>query len=225
MLVNRTTFVDATLADLYGMDPPAGAGFVRFDIPETWMRVGLLGLGSWQSMHAKTHRTSPTLRGRFIAQRLLCTPVAPPPPDVPDLEDGTTDEPQTMREKLEEHRENPACAGCHAIMDPPGLALENFDGIGAHRPDDQGLPIDASGTIDGIDYDGPVELANVLADHPSLPGCFARQLFRYSTGAKEPAGEWVDAITALGDAQDAELRPLLVELVASDLFRTLPPET
>jgi Protein of unknown function (DUF1592)/Protein of unknown function (DUF1588)/Protein of unknown function (DUF1595)/Protein of unknown function (DUF1585)/Protein of unknown function (DUF1587) len=220
LLLNRTTFVDAQLADIYGMPAPSAEGFSRYDIPDDWARVGLLGLGAYLAINAKTHRTAPTLRGRFIVSRLLCETVPAPPPDVPPLPDG--DEPtghQTMREQLAEHRDNPACSGCHNTMDPPGLALESFDGIGAHRENDEGLPLDLTGEINGVAFDGPVELAQVLAADPALRPCLARQLFRYVSGTKEEDAELTDAITALGVATDGDVRELLLELVVSDAFR------
>ncbi len=221
LLTNRTTFVDAQLADLYGMPIPEGEGFSRFDIPENWARIGLLGQGAFLAINGKTHRTAPTLRGRFIAQRLLCTPIEPPPPDVPAFpdEDEDADEHRTMRQLLEQHQRNPACSGCHSIMDPPGLGLEHFDGIGAHRETDEGLPLDVTGKIGDVPFDGAVELAQVLAVDPALRPCLARQIFRYASGTKEYDVELADSIAMLGDMTDGNVRELVLAIVTSDGFR------
>jgi uncharacterized protein DUF1592/uncharacterized protein DUF1588/uncharacterized protein DUF1595/uncharacterized protein DUF1585/uncharacterized protein DUF1587 len=220
MLENRTTFVDAQLADIYGMPAPLVVGFSRFDIPDDWVRVGLLGLGSFLAINAKTHRTAPTIRGHFILSRLLCSPISAPVtgvPPLPEIPEG--DGYQTMRERLEQHATDPSCSGCHAQMDPLGLALEHFDGIGAHRENDHGEVLDVSGELDGVQFDGSVELARVLADHASLRPCLARQLFRYASGATEQDPDLVDAISALGEETDGNVRELLLAIVTSDAFR------
>lgn len=224
LLVNRTTFVDPQLADVYGMPEPEpnpdGNAFARVDIPDNWMRVGILGLGAFLAIQGKTHRTAPTLRGRFITSRLLCTDIAPPPPDVsplPDVPEG--DDYQTMRQRLEMHAGNPACSGCHDVMDPPGLALEHFDGIGAHRETDNGLVLDVSGEIDGMPFDGAVELAGVLASHPALRSCLAKQMFRYATGTKEQGSDLASELEQVGDGADGNFRNTLVAVVTSDGFR------
>jgi hypothetical protein len=222
LLVNRTTFVDAQLADLYGMDAPQGDGFARFDIPDDWQRIGLLGLGSFLAINGKSGRTAPTLRGRWIQFRVLCKDdLEAPPPDVEPLPEIPADgEHQTMRERMEQHTAAPVCQTCHMHMDPPGFALENFDGIGGHRQTDNGLELDVSGTLDGVAFDGPVELATVLSDHPELRGCFARQIYRYASGTSERNNdELVASLVAIGDETDANVRDLLVELVASEGFR------
>lgn len=220
LLTNRTTFVDAQLADIYGMDPPAAEGFARFDIPDNWVRVGLLGLGSYLAIHAKSHRTAPTIRGHFILSRLLCATVDQPPPGVPPLpEPAKGDDYQTMRERLEVHAKDLQCSGCHGQMDPIGLALEHFDGIGAHRENDHGATLDVTGQIGDVHFDGSVELAQTLASHPSLRSCLARQLYRYAAGATESDPDVVAAIAALGDDTDGNIRELLLAIVTSEAFR------
>jgi hypothetical protein len=220
LLTNRTTFVDAQLADIYGMDAPAVEGFARFDIPDNWVRVGLLGLGSYLAIHAKSHRTAPTLRGHFVLSRLLCATIDQPPPNVPPLpEPAAGDDYQTMRERLEVHANNVQCSGCHGQMDPIGLALEHFDGIGAHRENDHGAALDVTGQIGDVHFDGSVELAQTLASHPALRSCLARQLYRYTAGATETDPDTVAAIATLGDDTDGNIRELLLAIVTSDAFR------
>lgn len=220
LLVNRTTFVDAQLADIYGMSIETGEDFVRFDIPDNWARVGLLGLGAFLAVQGKTGRSAPTLRGRLVTSRLLCIDVPAPPADVPPLPaQPEGDEHQTMREMLEQHVQDPSCASCHALMDPVGLALENFDGIGAHRPTDHGLPLDLTGVVDGRAFDGPVELAVVLAEHPALASCLARQMFRYATGTTEQGDDLVAVLDDLAESTDGDVRALMLEIVSSEGFR------
>jgi hypothetical protein len=97
--------------------------------------------------------------------------------------------PGTAREKLTSHRQNPACSGCHQIMDPIGLGLENFDGIGAFRTTDSGKTIDATGELDGVAFGGPRDLGRALKNHPAIPGCLARNLYRHATAHIENDGE------------------------------------
>jgi hypothetical protein len=119
-----------------------------------------------------TDRTSPVVRGKWVLENLLGSPPPAPPPDVPALEDADVGEDATLRERLVAHRDNPACAGCHALMDPIGFSLENFDAIGAWRDYEygRGTPtIDASGRLlDGTDVAGPVELREALMTNPEI---------------------------------------------------------
>ena len=126
-------------------------------------RRGLLGHGSILTVTSHANRTSPVVRGKWILENLLGTPPPPPPPNVPPLDEGEGVAPRTMRERMEQHRRNPACASCHKIMDPIGLALENFDAVGAWRTTDASSPIDATGQLaDGSHVDGPVSLREAL---------------------------------------------------------------
>jgi hypothetical protein len=147
----------------------------------------------------------------------LCQSIPTPPPDVTPFPDAA---PGTAREKLTSHRQNPACSGCHAIMDPIGLALENFDGIGAFRTTDQGLPIDATGELDGVRFDGPRQLGAALKNHPDSGPCIARQLYRYAMAHVENAGEEAAIITLSKAFQDGgyRFRALVEAVVKSPAF-------
>jgi hypothetical protein len=125
------------------------------------------------------------VRGKWILDNLLGTPPPPPPPNVPALdEQPNSSRPQSVRERLEEHRANPACAGCHKLMDPLGFALENFDAVGAWRTDDGGAPIDASGQLaDGTKVDGVVTLRQAIVKHPEMfVGTLTEKLLTYALG-------------------------------------------
>jgi hypothetical protein len=219
----RTTYLNAELANLYGLAAPGGMGFVKVTLPDTGQRAGFLGQGSYLALNAHATATSPTLRGKFIREVLLCEAIPPPPPNVdtklpPDMP-GTT--PRTMRQKLETHRSVASCAACHGLMDPLGLGLENFDGIGAFRSTDVGQPIDASGDLDGVHFRDARSLGAAIKEHPKLPECAARSAFRYATGHVEIATE-EPLITALAQGFSTDgyrFRALLLSLVTSAGFR------
>jgi hypothetical protein len=126
-------------------------------------RRGLLGQGSILTVTSHADRTSPVLRGKWILENLYGTPPPPPPPNVPPLDEKSESKPRTMREQMETHRANPACSGCHKLMDPIGFALEHFDAVGAWRKRDAGAPIDATGQLaDGTPVDGVVTLRQAI---------------------------------------------------------------
>ena len=157
------TFLNERLARHYGIENVYGNHFRRVALSQD-ERKGLLGKGSILTATSYANRTSPVLRGKWVLENILGTPPPPPPPDVPDLEE-TSEEGRalTMRERMEEHRANPACAACHARMDPLGFALENFDAIGGWRTTDAGSPIDSSGVLpDGTRFEGAPGLRKVL---------------------------------------------------------------
>ena len=143
------TFLNERLARHYGIPNVYGSHLRRVRVDEA-QRGGLLGHGSLLTVTSYPNRTSPVLRGKWLLENILGSPPPEPPPDVPALEErGSDGQPQSVRARLEAHRENPVCAACHAPMDPLGFALENFDAIGMWRSTDAGTPIDASGTLPG----------------------------------------------------------------------------
>ena len=143
------TFLNERLARHYGIPNVYGSHLRRVRVDEA-QRGGLLGHGSLLTVTSYPNRTSPVLRGKWLLENILGSPPPEPPPDVPALEErGSDGQPQSVRARLEAHRENPVCAACHAPMDPLGFALENFDAVGMWRSTDAGAPIDASGTLPG----------------------------------------------------------------------------
>lgn len=214
------TFVDPELAALYGVDAPADGEWAKVTLPAEQGRAGLLGQASFLSLFAHVSTTSPTLRGKFVRERLLCQSIPAPPNNVNTTLPDNTDA-KTMRDKLMQHQADPSCAGCHKLMDNIGLGFENFDPIGAYRATENDQPIDASGDLSGKSFDGVRELAQVLADDPSVLACIVRNVYRHSMGHVETSGE-KPAITALSGAFEeggGSLQGLLVELVASEAFR------
>ena len=168
LLSANYTFVNERLARHYGIPDVYGSHFRRVEL-ETEERRGLLGKGSILALTSYANRTSPVLRGKWVLENLLGTPPPPPPPNIPDLVERDQDgQAFSMREALEQHRANPACATCHNVMDPLGFALENFDGIGTWRTTDAGDPIASSGVLpDGTPFRGPAELQRVLLESKS----------------------------------------------------------
>jgi len=158
------TFVNERLARHYGIPNVYGEHFRRMTFSDG-RRAGLLGHGSILTVTSYPTRTSPVLRGKWLLENVLGAPPPPPPPNVPLLEENGAGKPPTsVRERLEQHRRNPACAVCHSRMDPLGFALENFDAIGRWRTLSEGnTPVDTSGVfLDGSKFDGPTEFRNVL---------------------------------------------------------------
>jgi mono/diheme cytochrome c family protein len=163
LLTSNETFLNEQLARHYGIPGVYGSHFRRVKLTDE-NRFGLLGKASVLAVTSYTTRTSPTIRGKWVLENILSAPPPAPPPNVPSLESSNKDgKPLSVRQMLEMHRANPACASCHARMDPLGLSLENFDAIGQWRTSDAGHAIDASGVLlDGTKVEGPGELRQAL---------------------------------------------------------------
>jgi len=166
------TFVNERLARHYGIPNVYGTQFRRVAVTDE-ARRGLLGHGSILTLTSYNNRTSPVNRGKYVLTNILGTPPPPPPENVPPL-DETPGTAQAMRERMAEHRRNPSCAGCHTLMDPIGLALENFDGIGRWRVTDNGARIDPAAQLaDGTTVTGPATLRAAILRRPEM---FARNM-------------------------------------------------
>ena len=183
LLTADFTFLNERLARHYGIPGVYGNRFRKVKVADKHRR-GLLGHGSILMITALANRTSPVLRGKWVLENILAAPPPPPPPDVPPLKEKGEGAKGTMRQQMEEHRKNPACIVCHARMDPIGFALEPFDAIGKWRDSDDGLPIDASGTLpDGSAFQGPAELRQALLNRPELiAGAVSEKLLTYALG-------------------------------------------
>jgi cytochrome c553 len=179
------TFVNERLARHYGIPHVYGDTFRRVTLPEGSARRGLLGQASILTVTSYAHRTSPVLRGKWMLENILGTPPPPPPPNVPALKETTqTGKALTMREAMEQHRANPACASCHARMDPLGFAFENFDAVGRWRTTSAGSTVDASGALpDGTRFDGVPGLLRLLLQHrEQFVDTFTERLLTYAIG-------------------------------------------
>ena len=177
------TFVNERLARHYGIPNVYGSQFRRVALTSD-ARRGLLGQGSILTVTSYPNRTSPVQRGKWILTNLLGIPPTPPPPNVPALKENGDGKPLSLRERMEQHRADAVCAGCHKVMDPIGFALENFDAVGEWRSADDGSPIDPSGTLyNGAKVDGPVALRQMLAGNPDVfVGVMTEKLLTYSLG-------------------------------------------
>jgi cytochrome c551/c552 len=190
LLTANYSFVDERLARHYGIPNVIGNRFRRVDITDE-NRRGLLGQGSILTLTSMSTRTSPVVRGKWILDVLLGTPPPLPPANVPPLKEANTtkdtiaaEKLPSVRERLEAHRANAACASCHRIMDPIGFSLENFNAVGAWRTKDNGDPIDPSGTlVDGTKINSPATLREALMKSDTLfVRNFSRNLLMYSLG-------------------------------------------
>ena len=184
LLTADYTFVDGHLARHYGVPNIVGPRFKRVALTDP-NRFGLLGKAGILTMTSLANRTSPVARGKYVMEVLVGSPPPPPPPTVPPLEEAVDNEVvRSVRERMEHHRANPACNSCHQIIDPIGMALENFDATGAWRRTDGGVPIDPSGEMyDGTKLDGPVSLREaVLARPEGFVRNFTESLLAYGLG-------------------------------------------
>ncbi len=169
LLRSRHTYLNGRLAKHYGIPHVHGSRFRRVALAEDNPRGGLLRHGSILTVTSYATRTSPVIRGHWILENLLGSPPPPPPPDVPALEEQTVSADLPLRERLLEHRANPACASCHEMMDPIGFALENFDAVGRWRDLDAEAPIDATGRAPGGgEFQGVAGLEESLLDRPEI---------------------------------------------------------
>lgn len=226
LFTSKKTFVNAELAAVYGVTAPPAGEWQAVELPADQPRAGFLGQASFLATQSHVERTSPTLRGKFVRERLLCQSINPPPNDV--LTEFPDDEGlKTMRERLEVHQANPSCAACHALTDPIGLAFENFDAIGRFRTTENDVTIDASGELDdaGSFADG-TDLAALIVDDPDFAACLVRNVYRASLGHIETDGEEVVVEQLISGFSDdgRRLRGFLVELVVSDAFRFVGAE-
>ena len=187
LFVSRDTFLTPPLAAIYGVPLPrsqelgGAVPWVPYRFPEGDSHVGLLAQVSFLALHSHPGRSSPTLRGQAVQEIFLCRRVPPPPPDVDFslLQDTYNPDFRTTRDRLREHRENPACASCHNLTDPIGLTLEVFDASGGYRTTENGAPIDTSGELNGRTYEGPPGLGQALRDEPRAASCFVERVFSY----------------------------------------------
>jgi hypothetical protein len=224
LLRSTDTFVNDELARYYGFAlPGSGSSFVKIATPPEQGRAGLLTRGAFLLRFAQPDRSSPTLRGKFIREQLLCASVPPPPPGVttvlPDEEgDGL---PHTTRDRIEAHAGDPSCAGCHAYIDPLGYPFEHFDQYGRYRTHENGLPIDSSGGLDDRTSADATEFMGLLDERADMVSCLVRGLYRHAVGRMEAAGQ--DAVLYDVDTEFIDgglrLQDAMVAIATSDAFR------
>ena len=217
-------FVDERLARLYDVAAPA-PGEIALREGDPVRRSGLMTRGAILALTAKANMTDPVHRGLYVRERLLCAPLPPPPPDV--VAEAPDPDPRlTTRQRFSQHRADPACAGCHQLVDPIGFGLENYDPVGRWRERENGLPIDASGEIiQTLDLDGPFEgsqpLAERLAESEQVQRCVVLQFWRYGLGRGEREADrcHLDELYRRYRGEGFDFLSLLDGLVRSDAFR------
>lgn len=215
------TFLNERLARHYGVPGIKGADFRYVKLPDT-RRGGIVTQASVLTVTSNPTRTSPVKRGKWILENVLGTPPPPPAPDVPELP-PTGQLKGTLRQQMEQHRANPSCANCHAKLDPLGFGLENFDGIGGWRDQDNKQPIDSSGVLpDGGKFAGPAELRKVLlGKSDQFRRCLAEKLLTYALGRGVEYYDKcaLDEITAKLKSGNDKFSALVLAIVENDAFQ------
>ncbi len=233
------TFLNETLARHYGFadtkgnwvnqkpsrpggKPIRGEEFVRVEVPPE--RGGLLTQASVLTVTSNPTRTSPVKRGRWVLEQILGTPPPPPPPDVPELkEDKQAVLTGSLRQRMEQHRANPACANCHAKMDPIGFAFENYNTIGAYRQKDGDFAIDPAGTLpDGKIFKGATDLKKVLKDKKELfSRCLTEKMLIYALGRglEYCDRRTIDRMVSALERDNYRFSTLMIEIAKSEPFR------
>ncbi len=230
VFVTGTVRVNSELATLYGLDA-AGldpSTFRTATLPDG-PRAGILGKSGFLSQFANQKYGSPTLRGKFLSEAFLCTPIEPPPGDVnTDLPEPPDDMPMTRRQQLTMHSTNPTCAGCHVMMDPMGFPFENFDAIGRYRTMDHGLPVDASGEFplsDGalLPVADAKEFAVAASTSELVARCMLRKYYSYAMGYKEREVDAaaIESLYQSFQASGFKLRDLVLTVVTHEAFASV----
>ena len=226
----RKTYLTQGLASVYRIplvnDVPNGSQDIWqvYEMPEGDPRAGILTELSFVALNSHPGRSSPTLRGKALREVILCQKVPAPPAAVnfTIVQDTSNPVYKTARDRLTAHRVNPVCAGCHKLIDPMGLALENFDGSGAFRTTENDVAIDTSGELDGVKFNNAAELGKTVRDNPATTSCVVDRLVSYGLGRTPVAGEhaWVDSLKA-GFAKDGHIIPDLMQKIANspEFFR------
>ena len=229
LFTTRQTFITGSLARIYRVPTPKpeGSAWVPYEFPDDDPRSGLLTEVGFAALASHPGRSSPTLRGRGIRENLLCQKVPNPPGNVDFSRFESADaQKKTARERLALHSTNAACAGCHKITDPIGLALENLDGVGQFRSTENGAVIDASGTLDGVPFQDAAGLGRAMRDNPATTSCVVQRLASYALGRNAGGGDkpYVDYLNQLFARNDYDFLELLRRVALSEaLFAVKPP--
>lgn len=220
LLTANFSFMNDRLATHYGLPAVGSKTPVRTTVSR--QRGGLLTNASLLSVLAHSNETAPVLRGKWILGQLLCQDVPPPPPNVPKEPEAMPA--QSRRERLKAHRVETVCAGCHSLMDPLGLSLEQYDGVGAMRTTDNGVAIDTADTFAGLgSFSGPQQLADLIAQSPDYARCITQHVFVYGLGRSQRDNDYdtsvIDAATQIFVDQGNRFPDLIETLVLSNVFR------
>lgn len=221
LFTTRETFLTRPLGIIYRLPVPTRNGWEKTEFPEDSARAGIHTHVSFLTLNAHPGQSSPTLRGKAIRETFLCQEVPDAPPSVDfSVVQGSHDAKPTARDRLVIHMTQPACAGCHKVMDPPGFTLENFDGIGTFRTHENEALIDASGSLDGPQFDTVEGLGQALHDHPETPRCLVERLYRFAVGRDTVWDEraYMDYLIKAFQARGYRIRDLMRTIALSENF-------
>src|SRR5210317_716965 len=221
----RETFLTRALGIVYQLPVPTRNGWEKTAFPEDSAYAGIQSHLSFLALHSHPGRSSPSLRGKAIREVFLCQEVPDPPANVVfnALVDTGGNTMPTARDRLHAHNSEPACAGCHKIMDPPGYALENYDGVGTWRDTENGAVIDASGNLDGRPFSSPIEFGDALRDHPETGKCVAERMYRFAVGRDIVwyEREYMDYLIEAFKAREYKVPSLMRDIAMSENFFTI----
>jgi hypothetical protein len=230
LFTTRKTFMTPLLGTIYRVPVETKEGWEAHEFAADDPRQGLLTQISFLSLHSTPGRSSPTIRGKALREVLLCQKVPDPPGNVNFnlVQDTKNPNFRTARARLGAHATQATCTGCHRLIDPMGLGLEQFDSLGEYRPTENGTPIDASGELDGVKFTDAASLGKALHDNPATPSCLVNRLYAYAAGRPAAKGE-AELIKYLGTnfaTSGYKLPDLMRRIVTSDAFyRITAPET
>jgi hypothetical protein len=230
LFTTRKVVVNAELAGIYGLDATGltSTTFQTRMLPADGARSGVLTKAGLLSEFANQQYGSPTLRGKFIREALMCTEIPPPPPNVNTaVVDQPTDQPMTRRQRLEIHMTSDSCKGCHGRMDPMGFPLENFDAIGKYRTTDNGLPVDPSGAFDGTAVADANGLGLAASQSALVAQCLVRKFYVYASGhdQRDADGSALNALASAFKTSGFKLRDLILAFVTHDAFSLVAPQS
>jgi hypothetical protein len=216
----RFTFVNERLAKLYGIEGIKGNEMRRVDLPPDSPRGGVITMSGILLATSMPTRTSPVIRGKWVLEQLLGTPPPPPPPNVSNLDEKKIDPNLPFKKRLEMHRDNPDCAGCHAKIDPIGFSLENFDAIGAFRTSEGNSPVDASGTLpNGTPLNGAADLKRVLKSDKFVRALSEKMMiYALGRGLERYDRRAVDAVLAQTKSAEYKFSAMVKAVVTSEPF-------
>ncbi|MGE3690694.1 MAG: DUF1592 domain-containing protein [Novosphingobium sp.] len=228
----RRTFLTRSLGALYGVrvDYRGFGDWMPYTFPDNSPHAGLLTLPAYLMLDPSHEgRSSPTIRGKVVRENFLCQTVPMPPANVNFriVQDVNNPLYKTARERLSAHNESPACAGCHKITDPIGLAMENYTPVGQYRTLENGAPIDASGEFEGAAYKNALELSQLLRNSQSIPACAVQRTLEYGVGRKLSSSEemWLEALQQDFARSNYKFPALLEQVAKSPAFRAVSPGT
>ncbi|WP_084419915.1 DUF1592 domain-containing protein [Henriciella litoralis] len=223
----KETFVTRPLGMIYQVPVASVDGWEKIKFEDDDPRGGLLSHIGFSALHSHPGRSSATLRGIAVREQLLCQSVAPAPAAVNFTVVQEVDNPEfkTARARLTQHRTDDACKSCHEFIDPIGLAMENFDGVGRLRMTENGEVIDVGGSIDGTDFVGVDGLGEVLSEHPATTSCLVEKMQKFATGrpSRREDVAWLNRLNTKFEKADFRIKPLLREIALSPEFFAVAP--